>query len=71
VVNVRPGGPAANAGLCPGDVITTIAGQPVTDVVTLREVLARHDTSEPIDVTVRRASETQTAQVELEELAGA
>ena len=29
VTQVKPGGPAANAGIVVGDVVTTLAGQPV------------------------------------------
>lgn len=69
VVDVRPGGPAATAGIRPGDVIIAIAGQPVTDVVALQEVLASHDPGEHVDVTVRRGTETRTVPIVLEELA--
>ncbi|HTF46425.1 MAG TPA: trypsin-like peptidase domain-containing protein [Pseudonocardia sp.] len=69
VVAVRPGGPAAAAGLRPGDVIIAIAGEPVTDVLAMQDVLARRSPGERVDLTVNRAGTVQTVSVVLEELA--
>lgn len=40
VASVQKGGPAARAGIVPGDVIVSIAGQPVTSPVNVAEALA-------------------------------
>jgi len=40
VTKVRPGGPAWRAGLRPGDVITSLNRQPVSDVRTLQRIAA-------------------------------
>ena len=37
---MQPGGPAARAGIKPGDVITAIGGQPVSSAVDVSDVLA-------------------------------
>lgn len=43
VISVTPGGPAAKAGLRPGDVITAVGGAATPDVQTLSAVLANAD----------------------------
>ncbi|MDT7660061.1 MAG: hypothetical protein QOF38_4776 [Pseudonocardiales bacterium] len=68
VVEVKPGGPAAAAGLRPGDVITAVAGEPVTDALALQEALARHNAGERVDVTIRRGESSVTVSVVLEML---
>jgi S1-C subfamily serine protease len=40
VVSVQAGGPAARAGIVPGDVITSIAGQPITSPADVAQALA-------------------------------
>ncbi|WP_214370006.1 S1C family serine protease [Pseudonocardia sp. H11422] len=65
IVAVQPGGPAATAGLRPGDVITAIGGNPVTDVITLQAVLAEHVPGDTVQVTVLRNGATVTVPVVL------
>jgi S1-C subfamily serine protease len=40
VASVSPGGPAAQAGLRPGEIIAAVAGRPTPDTETLAVVLA-------------------------------
>jgi S1-C subfamily serine protease len=68
VVEVKPGGPAAAAGLRPGDVIIAVAGESVTDALAVREALARHNAGDRVDVTIRRGESSVTVSVVLEML---
>lgn len=62
VINVRPGGPAAEAGMQSGDVILEMAGIPMTgSAVLLNTVDAYRDREIP--VVVRRDGQTMTLQV--------
>lgn len=56
VDSVLPGGPAAAAGLCPGDLLLALEGSPVTDLLGLEAVLDEH-VGAPLEVTVQRAGE--------------
>jgi S1-C subfamily serine protease len=67
VVDVVGGGPAADAGLRPGDVITGLAGQPVTDVVSLAEALAAQQPDDTVEVVYQRDDEERTTRVTLTE----
>lgn len=67
VVEVAPGGPADEAGLRPGDVITRLAGRPVTDVVTLAEALAAQQPEDTVEVVWQRGEEEITGRVTLTE----
>ncbi|MCW2692508.1 MAG: peptidase and chymotrypsin/Hap [Mycobacterium sp.] len=70
VVSVTPGGPAASAGLQPGDVITSIAGQQVTDATSLSAVLAGLQVGQAVPVTVERGNGQRTITVTLGQLPG-
>jgi S1-C subfamily serine protease len=71
LVAVEAGGPAAVAGLQPGDVIIKIDDTPVTTLVDLQNVLAQLDPGAKIEVTVaRRSGGTETVTVTLGELPG-
>lgn len=62
VVYVHPGSTAANMGLRPGDVITSINGIPVTDGSTIRHELGLSALGDPVGLTiVRNGSELQVA----------
>ncbi|MBV8179592.1 MAG: serine protease [Mycobacterium sp.] len=50
VRQVIPGGPAAGAGFAPGDVVTSINGQPVNSATALTAILDQHHPGENITV---------------------
>jgi serine protease Do len=54
VVKVEPGGPAATAGVRPGDVIAGLAGAEVRDLHDYHELLRRRPIGHAVEVTVRR-----------------
>jgi S1-C subfamily serine protease len=56
VVSVQPGGPAARAGIIPGDVITSIDGQGITSPSDLAEVLATLKPGQTVTVGVVKAN---------------
>jgi S1-C subfamily serine protease len=60
VVSVTNGGPAAKAGLKPGDVIVSVAGQPTPDTATLQSVLAAHKPGDKVQLKVLRPGTGQT-----------
>jgi putative serine protease PepD len=61
------GGPAAQAGLQPGDVITKVDNRPVTDVDSLIAAVRAHDIGQTVTVTYTRGGSSQTAKVTLAE----
>ncbi|WP_152617685.1 S1C family serine protease [Phaeacidiphilus oryzae] len=65
VVSVNSGGPAANAGLRPGDVITKIDGTAVSTSQSLSEALASKKPGEKVTVTYDRDGASHTAEVTL------
>ena len=70
VIEVDPGGPAATAGLRPGDVITALAEQPVSSVEDLLGALRRIEPGQPASVTVARGDEQQQLSVTVGERSG-
>ena len=71
IATVTPGGPAAKAGLQPGDVITKINGTATPDTETLAAVLARLRPGQQVPVTVTRADgSTITIHLTLGQLPG-
>ena len=54
IVHVEPDGPAAGAGMLLGDVLLTVAEQPVTDTGTLQEQLGPETVGTALDVRVLR-----------------
>jgi S1-C subfamily serine protease len=54
VVAAQHGAPAARAGIAPGDVITSIAGQPVSSPVDVAQVLATLKPGETVRVGLRK-----------------
>jgi serine protease Do len=68
VTSVEPSGPAAQAGLKRGDVITAINKQPVVDTNSLRNLVASMQPGSNVDVTAQRNGTTQNFQVALAEL---
>ncbi|HWR49299.1 MAG TPA: trypsin-like peptidase domain-containing protein [Pseudonocardiaceae bacterium] len=71
VVSVVAGGPAAAAGMQPGDVITAINNTPVGGVPELAQVLATLDPGQRVSVTLTTpGGSTRTVTVTLAQLAG-
>lgn len=71
VVNVVPGGPAAQAGITAGTLITGVAGKPTPTTSQLAEVLASLNPGQTVKVdVVRRDGSTGTVNVTLGELPG-
>jgi S1-C subfamily serine protease len=71
VVSVVPGGPAAAAGIQPGEVITAVNNTPVRDASDLAQTLAQLDPGQKVDVTLTTAQgTTRTVTVTLGQLAG-
>jgi putative serine protease PepD len=68
VLAVEPGGPAAKAGMQPGDVITSVAGQDITSSQQLTVVLANLDVGKTVPVVVQRNGSKKTLKVTLGEL---
>jgi putative serine protease PepD len=62
---VTPGGPAAQAGLRPDDVITSINGQPATSNIQLQELTLTKKPGDTVTIGYTRAGQTATATVTL------
>lgn len=60
VSDVRPDGPAARAGLQPGDVITKFAGIPITDVHAYMAALDTVKVGDEVEIVVKRGADTKT-----------
>jgi putative serine protease PepD len=72
IVGVVRGGPAAKAGLAPGDVIVSIDGQPVMSVENVAALIAAHKPGDRAQVKVRHQDGSEaTVQVTLGELPAA
>ncbi|MCP5286262.1 MAG: trypsin-like peptidase domain-containing protein [Burkholderiaceae bacterium] len=63
VAGVLRNGPAAKAGLKPGDVITQVAGQAVRDAAQLLDAVAALRPGEPAALTVQRGAESMAVEV--------
>ena len=67
VIRVDKEGAGEAAGLEPGDVITSIGGEPVTDLHHLHDELSRHRIGETVEVSAWRDGQTVTLRAVLEE----
>ena len=63
VRSVMPGGPAARAGIQPGDVITAVGDQAVRDPAQLTQLVERNGVGRPMVVRIRRSGQTLQLQV--------
>jgi prepilin-type processing-associated H-X9-DG protein len=67
VTRVDPQGPASDAGIEPGGVITAVGSERVRGAGDLLSVLRRYDPGEPVEITVAKGGEAREFAVELEE----
>jgi len=65
IVSVTPGGGAARAGIQPGDIITVLAGQPVTSLAALQSVLAAHKPGDRVQAQLSREGALSTVTITL------
>jgi S1-C subfamily serine protease len=66
VESIVPGSPAAAAGLQPGDVLQTIAGENVTSLGRYSEILKQHAPGDEVKVGVERAGKPLEVSVKLQ-----
>jgi hypothetical protein len=65
--DVRPGSPAAKAGLKPGDTMIQFGGQPIKNLYDFTDALRRSKVGDVVEVTVLREGKSLKAQVTLEQ----
>jgi S1-C subfamily serine protease len=68
IASVTPGGPAAQAGLKPGDIIVAVDGIPVSGVSSLGAILLKKKPGDVVTVQFYRGNRQQTVRVTLGEL---
>ncbi|WKX69900.1 S1C family serine protease [Streptomyces sp. XD-27] len=68
VVSVSDDGPAADAGIATGDIITAVDGTPIVSMTSLSRALADHQPGDSATVTYERHGRSRTARVTLGEL---
>lgn len=68
VAEVAPGGPAADAGIEPGDLIVALGGSEVANFGDLVAALRQHDPGDAVSVTVVRDGQERTVEATLDEL---
>ena len=65
VSSVQRGGPAADAGIREGDVITKIGDTPISDYADLMAQILTHEPGETVPVTIGSGSDARTVEVKL------
>jgi serine protease DegQ len=65
VIEVAQGGPAAKAGLQPGDIITRFDGQKITSVTDLLAAIRKKEPGQQSDVELQRRQDTKSVKVTL------
>ncbi len=65
IQDVTPGGPAANAGIQPDDIITALDNQPIDETHSLRSILFQHKIGDIVTVTVLRNGQTLSLKLTL------
>ena len=65
VVEVSARGPAAQAGIAAGDIITSFAGTKITSSLDLLGALRQHEPGQAVDVAIQRGPDTRTIPVTL------
>lgn len=65
VLQVTASGPAAQAGIQPGDIVTSLAGKPVKSTLDLVAAIRGQEPGAKVDVVVRRGPDTKTFHVTL------
>ncbi|VDR33624.1 Putative serine protease HhoB precursor [Arthrobacter agilis] len=65
VLSVSPGGPADDAGIRPGDILTSIEGEQLSAPENLLTALRQRSPGESVSVDLRRGNDTRTVDVEL------
>lgn len=65
IIQVSDGGPAATAGLQPGDIITQFADEKIGTVTDLLAAVREHDPGQQVDIEIRREDVTKTLSVTL------
>jgi len=61
VKTVAPGSAAEEAGIRPGDIVASVDGKPVTDIVTLRRIILTKGMGDQVSVEFRRGDEVHRA----------
>lgn len=68
VVGVEPGGPAARAGIAPGDIIIQLGGAAVKTDIDVRREIARRQLGDAVNVVIQRGPHRIEGEVRLEEM---
>jgi glutaredoxin 3 len=65
VGHVRPGSPAAKAGLLTGDIIVALAGQPVGNAAAVEQILSRQGLQHPVPIRIYRTGRIYELRLDL------
>lgn len=71
ISSVAPGGPAARAGLQPGDIVTKLGGEPVEGSGTLIDRVSAQEIGEKVELEYVRGGASRKATIDIAELPGA
>jgi aminopeptidase YwaD len=66
ISGVRPGGPAAKAGMTGGDIIVKFGTVDIKNLYDFTYALGEHKPGDEVDVVIKRGAETKTVKVKLE-----